>query len=336
MRIPGLKTARAISRWVKARILGGALILGYHRVANASEDNFEVCVSPEHFAEHLDVLRKHTRPIPLSQLVRNLKEGSLLPRSVAVTFDDGYIDNFHQARPLLEKYEIPATVFICSGYAGRELWWDEADRRVMASGADLYALRLQLGEGLFQWDPLSLRPEAVYLDESSRRRRFSQELYRFLLDLDVLDLNKAMEIIRTWSGLPANGAMTARVLDPDEIRQLGDSGIVELGSHTRNHLMLPRLPLQRQREEIVWGKRDLEAWLGKPVEGFAYPNGRSTEAAKQIVREAGFIYACTSLHNVVRPGSDLHELTRFWQKDVDGDMFFRGLNSWMRMSGAHG
>jgi peptidoglycan/xylan/chitin deacetylase (PgdA/CDA1 family) len=305
-------------------------------VANPSEDSFDVCVSPEHFAEQLEVLRKHTRPVPLSQLVRNLRDGSLLPRSVAVTFDDGYIDNFHQARPLLEKYEIPVTVFICSGYAGREFWWDEADRRVMASGADLYALRLQLGERLFQWDPLPLRPDAVNSEEPSRRRRFSQELYRFLIELDVLDLNKAMETIRTWSGLPDNGAMTARVLNPEEIRQFGDSGIVELGSHTRNHLMLPQLPLQRQREEILWGKRDLEAWLGRPVESFAYPNGRSTEAAKQIVREAGFIYACTSLHDVVRPGSDLYDLNRFWQKDVDGDKFFRGLNSWMRMSGAHG
>lgn len=332
MRIPGLKTARAVSRWVKARILGGALILGYHRVANPSEDNFEVCVSPEHFAEQLDVLRKHTRPVPLSQLVRNLREGSLLPRSVAVTFDDGYIDNFHQARPLLEKYEIPVTVFICSGYAGREFWWDEVDRRVMASGADLSMLRLQLREHLFQWDPLSLRPDAVYTDEPSCRRRFSQELYRFLLGLDVLDLNKAMEIIRTWSGLSDKGPMTARVLNPEEIRQFGDSGMVELGSHTRNHLMLPQLPLQRQREEILWGKRDLEAWLGKPVEGFAYPNGRSTEAAKQIIHEAGFLYACTSLHDVVRPGSDLYELTRFWQKDVGGEQFMHGLNLWMNMS----
>ena len=57
MRIPGLKTAKAVSRWVQARILGGALILGYHRVASVNRDTYEVCVTPEHFTEHMQALR---------------------------------------------------------------------------------------------------------------------------------------------------------------------------------------------------------------------------------------------------------------------------------------
>ena len=64
--------------------------------------------------------------------------------------------------------------------------------------------------------------------------------------------------------------------------------------------------------------------------GFAYPNGRATTDAKRIVQEAGFAFACTSLHDVVRPGKDLYELTRFWQKDVDGDKFLQGLQRWMK------
>jgi peptidoglycan/xylan/chitin deacetylase (PgdA/CDA1 family) len=100
--------------------------------------------------------------------------------------------------------------------------------------------------------------------------------------------------------------------------------------------MLPRLSVNRQREEILSGKQDMEALLGRPVAGFSYPNGRATGDAKQIVREAGFTYACTSLHDVVRPGSDAYELTRFWQKDVDGDAFLQGLKLWMGLSEAHG
>ena len=53
--------------------------------------------------------------------------------------------------------------------------------------------------------------------------------------------------------------------------------------------------------------------------------------AKRLVRELGFNYACTSLHDVVRPGSDVYELTRFWQQDVDGEGFVKGLNRWMNM-----
>ena len=74
--------------------------------------------------------------------------------------------------------------------------------------------------------------------------------------------------------------------------------------------------------------------LGKRVDGFAYPNGMATNDAKRIVREAGFAFACTSLHDVVRPASDLHELTRFWQKDVDGERFLQVLRLWMKGDGA--
>ena len=112
--------------------------------------------------------------------------------------------------------------------------------------------------------------------------------------------------------------------------QLAAGGLIELGTHTRFHPMLPRLSLERQREEIVSSKHELDGILGRKIEGFAYPNGRATPDAKRIVREAGFSYACTSLHDVVRRGSDLHELTRFWQKDVDGERFMRYLNLWMK------
>ena len=64
--------------------------------------------------------------------------------------------------------------------------------------------------------------------------------------------------------------------------------------------------------------------------GFAYPNGQATTDAKRIVQEAGFAFACTSLQDLVRPENDLYELTRFWQKDVDGDRFLRGLSLWMK------
>ena len=93
--------------------------------------------------------------------------------------------------------------------------------------------------------------------------------------------------------------------------------------------MLPQLSLERQREEIVSSKQELEELLGRQIDGFTYPNGRTTKDAKQIVREAGFAFACTSQHNVVRYGNKLHELTRFWQRNVDGEQFMRDLKLWM-------
>ena len=73
MRIPGLKTAKKFSRWVQARVLGGALILGYHRVTNVARDEYEICVSPDHFAEQMEVLSRYAHPISLSKLGKHLK-----------------------------------------------------------------------------------------------------------------------------------------------------------------------------------------------------------------------------------------------------------------------
>ncbi len=324
MRIPGVKTAQTFSRWVRARILGGALILGYHRVVDLAHDEYDVCVTPEHFAEQMEAVRKYAHPLRLTELVQLLREGSVPPKSVAVTFDDGYADNLYEAKPVLEKYEVPATVFVCTGYAGKEFWWDELERLVISSQAELGALRLQMRENRFQWDQPNASPEAGL----ESRREFHQALYNFLLALDVEDQSQAMDTIRSWASVSSNET-TARAMTHEELLQLTKGGLIEIGAHTRYHPMLPRLSLERQSEEIVSSKQDLENLLGRRVDGFAYPNGRATDDAKRIVREAGFAFACTSLHDVVRPAHDLHELTRFWQKDVGGDKFLRGLKLWM-------
>ncbi len=325
MRVPGVKTAKTFSRWVRARILGGALILGYHRVANVTHDEYEVCVTPKYFAEQMEMLSKYAHPISLSKLVQCLKSDSLPSRSVVITLDDGYADNLYEAKPILEKYAIPATVFVCTGYAGKEFWWDELDRLVMSSQAELGVLRLQVRENQFVWDQPDVSPEA----DLNARRKFHHALYNFLLALDVEEQSQVINTIRSWSGISSDEP-TVCAMNHAELLQLAEGGLIEIGAHTRHHPMLPRLVLERQREEIISSKQDLESLLGRRVDGFAYPHGKATDDTKRIVREADFTFACTSLHDVVRPAGDLHELTRFWQKDVDGDIFLQGLRLWMK------
>lgn len=195
----------------------------------------------------------------------------------------------------------------------------------MSSQAELDALRLETREKSFVWGQPKVSPEAGF----KVRRKFHHALYNFLLALDLEEQSQVMDMIRSWAGVSSNET-TARVLTHDELLQLADGGLIELGAHTRSHPMLPRLAVERQREEIITNKHELEEILGRHVDGFAYPNGKATADAKQIVREAGFAFACTSLHDVVRPASDVHELTRFWQKDVNGDKFLRGVRLWMK------
>ena len=130
LRIPGMKSLGQAARWLRSRFANGVLTLGYHRIAQVARDPYSTCVAPQHFEQHLAVLRQRACPISLGELVSGLERGKLPRRAVVLTFDDGYAETLSQAKPLLKHYQVPATVFVTTGYLGREFWWDELDRIV--------------------------------------------------------------------------------------------------------------------------------------------------------------------------------------------------------------
>src|ERR1051326_2045987 len=153
VRIRGIGRLRQSARWVSRRFTHEALILLYHRVVELSSDPYLLGVRPQRFAEHLEILRKHGRPMQLHQLAQALRDGNLPRRALVVTFDDGYADNLYTAKPLLERFEVPATIFVTTGYIGRdrEFWWDELERLLLQPGILPETLRLNIGAGVCEW-----------------------------------------------------------------------------------------------------------------------------------------------------------------------------------------
>ncbi|MGH8001599.1 MAG: polysaccharide deacetylase family protein, partial [Brasilonema sp.] len=127
MKLPGVSRLRRVAKGLRGRLAPGGLILMYHRITEVESDPWSICVNPRHFAQQMEVLRKFGEVVSLQQFNQTLQQGKTPHWQIAVTFDDGYTDNLYSAKPLLEHYDIPATMFLTSGYMEqkRDLWWDE-------------------------------------------------------------------------------------------------------------------------------------------------------------------------------------------------------------------
>src|SRR5437773_7329055 len=154
MRSSIIGRARQAAHRLTDRFAPKSIILLYHRVADVRPDPWSLCVTPQHFAEHLEVLRQQSRPMHLQQLVSRLRDGNLPRHAVAITFDDGYADNLLQAKPALERYDIPATVFVATGNIeqAHEFWWDELERLLLQPGTLPEELRLSIDGKTYRWE----------------------------------------------------------------------------------------------------------------------------------------------------------------------------------------
>jgi peptidoglycan/xylan/chitin deacetylase (PgdA/CDA1 family) len=325
MRIPGVKSIEQSARWLRSRFVRGALVLGYHRVAEAAEDPFSMCVTPQHFAEQLEVLRRFTDPISLRDLAENLSAGNLPRRAVVLTLDDGYADALYQAAPLLEKYQVPATVFIATGYLGKTFWWDRLERILLSPESLPDRLSLPINGGVLKW-----RAGRENDRNANSRHHLLRSVYRQFLLLSAEKRDQMLQQLAAWSGFQADADHDCRVLSGEELIELSDSRLIDIGAHSVTHPFLANLNLTAQQKEIYESKIHLETLLRRPVTTFSYPNGSFSRATRVLVRDCGFRCACTSHNDIARKGSDLLQLPRFWVANRDGEVFSRWLNWWLK------
>lgn len=323
MRIRGLGRLRAVAGKLQNRLSPGTLILLYHRVAELPLDPLLLSVTPSHFEEHLQVLSQITKPMSLRILVKSLQANEVTPHGVVVTFDDGAADNLHNAKPLLERYNIPATVFVATEYSKgeREFWWDELERLVLTSSELPQSLNLKLNGKSVSWNANDSR----------------EQLYQRLGDsLRLLPAAKRFDVLgelQQWSGSGATPRQSHRALSHEEIRQLADGGLVEIGAHTVTHPVLSAIPRAQQQQEIGQSKNELEQILNEPVVSFAYPYGTRDDYNRdsvEIVKQTNFSCACSNFRGVVQPRTSRYELPRFVVRDWDGAEFERQLRGWFR------
>jgi len=312
------KWGRAAGDWVKRFATARALILMYHRVAEPERDPWGLAVSPQRFEEQMAILKKYAQPMRLGELIQQLRSGRCPERAVAVTFDDGYADNLYQAKPVLDRYQIPATVFIATDYIRQErpFWWDTLEdicfqpqqlpktltwplgRKKTIDLRQAAADRTS-GAGVFPWEAAP-----------GTRLHFFYTVWEKLLRLPVAQREDALRQLADWSGHPPKQPADRRPLRPEELPALESSGWVETGAHTLSHAALSAHSRARQTEEIAKSKSYLEGLLRHPVCTFSYPYGDYSRTTVALVKALGFIGACTTQESVIWKRSCPHRLPR--------------------------
>lgn len=325
------RVIRTLDRVLLGR--GRGLILLYHRVAADPSDPYGLCVSPENFEEHLRVLRGEGTPMTVAAMARAIREDSLPDRAVGITFDDAYADVLQAGVPLLERYETPTTIFVTVGHGGREreFWWDELEYLFLQGERLPEVLDIEIGGDARRWllgadagpSPVGTRAGRSWhlLDDATPTRRHMafREIYHLLRPLPEAERTSVMDELLVWAGEVSRPVRPSRrVLEPTQVADLSNHGLVEIGAHTVTHPDLRALPGKSRKGEIRESKVELEKWTGRTIDGFAYPYGLYDEGCIDAVRDAGFAFACSGDHRAVRPRDDVSLLPRVDVPDRDG------------------
>lgn len=315
---------RVLRPW-RRRTRPHALILLYHRIAQPVSDPWRLCVSRENFRSHLEVLRRLCDIVPLAEIPRRLAPASARQRTpVAITFDDGYVDNLVDGLPELRRFDAPATVFLATGWIGRGagFWWDRLASAVFDPSHLPQSVELPMLEGGFRW---RRGPH----DERTERRSLHRALWERCQLLPEDQREATLAALDAQLG-ESSRAADARPMQPDEVRQLHASGLVTIGAHTASHRPLPSLSIPEQESEITNSREACLALTGITPTSFAYPYGEVGDEAPRLVQQAGFALACSTVEELVWPGRDRFLLPRVSVNDLDATRFERWLRrNWL-------
>ncbi len=275
------------------------LVLGYHNVEPSWAFGG---TSPEAGRRGLErqarFLRRWANVVPLRSALADLAAGRALPpRAVALTFDDGYLDNATVAAPVLHAAGLPATFFLVPGFLSGKgsAWWEELGWAFVHATADR-------------------------LDWAGQRHDVSTPPAREAAHALVADSLKLIDARERWDAVgelrerlaPVSPGLGRFFMDWSEADGLVGLGH-DVGSHTCGHPILSRELACAQAYELTESRRQLAEHFDRPVDVLAFPNGRAQDYSAETLRltgEAGYRFAVTTRTALAGPSTPAHEVPR--------------------------
>ena len=331
--------------YIKKYLEQKAIVLMYHRIADSKADVWDIAVSPENLEEHLKLLKQTGRIVPLKELAKQVKNKWIKKNSIAITFDDGYADNFFVAKPLLEKYELPATFFIPSLNIGqqKEFWWDELEEIILYTKELPSALstiinnikiEFELGEENKLNDEIiskQLAWKAYEHPPSTLRCNIFLTIWEALKPLNDEKQQAYLQVIRKWAGCNISTRPEYRCMSTEQLQMLGANKLFTIGAHSSTHAALAFHDRSYQEKELGENKSFLENILSKKIQLLAYPYGSYNADTVNTAMDRGFKYAFTTDEESVCNKTGPYHIGRFQVKNQDTNNFAESMERWITM-----
>lgn len=284
-------------------------ILMYHRVdSEAGGDGIHV----DAFRAQMVMLKKQFNVVPVHKLL----EDDSPTNAVALTFDDGYADFYHNGFPILQELGLPCSLYVTTGFVNRKVWmWPDHIRYLLANFAvrkvNIPELEIVVEPNMDRavvWSKIA--NYCLTLTDSEKKDFIGSLSERFSIDLPV-SAPSGYEAV-SWDNLR-------------EMKKLG----LDVGSHTVSHPILTNVTPPQLSYEVIESKREIEVQLGGRVDSFCYPNGTPSdisEEVKAVVQSAGYKYALAA-YPTVAPLENRWEIKRYPVSDdlVEFDKVMFGL-----------
>ncbi len=312
----------------------------YHRIINAETDPWRICVSPEHFKEHVQFLKNNFNVISSDEVFNQLRSGRITGNSICITFDDGYADNYTNAKPILEKYNCPATFFISTAFINQDefFWWDELEfillrykklppELLLNIDGTIHAYtinEIELTEQ--QW--LKHKQWKWYEEPPTKRCKVFLDLWEKLRPQSHAEIQKQMFAIKKWLGVNDNASADCLPMNEPQLLNLSKNNLFKIGLHTHTHADLYGKHKQLQLEEILRCKNVLNKKYGIESNCLAYPYGRFDNTTIEAVKELRLDACFTTEAIGININSDKLKLGRFQVCDWSLPDFKNQLIKW--------
>lgn len=295
---------------------GSLTILTYHSIPPEPDQMVPGGIHAELFGRQLDIIKRFFNVLPLSEAIMRADNGTLPARTVCITFDDGYADNFTVALPMLKERNLRATFFVTTGFLDGGIMWNDVVRLCVQQASSLAAFKPYLPSGALS----SATPARSDVIDAVQRHLKYEAPEKRQASVDAL----AAEL-RT--SIPSDVMMSSV-----QVKSMAAEGM-DIGAHTVTHPILSRVEPVQARKEITGSKLALEEILGRSVDLFAYPNGVPgtdfTEEHLRMACEAGYSAAVTTSPGIAASGIDRMQLPRYapWSTSTGRFMYNHWRNS---------